>query len=312
MALRIAALQLRASKDHASTLERAARLIDMAVGNGSRLICLPEAWTGLYGVDHFKGNAEDLNSRGSGSAMMAAKAAQHGVYVCGGVIEKSHEGLLYNTIAAYGPSGDMVARYRKTHLSKVRVGPDATSEGDVLEPGSRLAWFEVEGDAGTGGDGFRIGLACCFDLRFKELADVLCDPPPRGIGSDVLLYPSAWLASTGELGHWETLLKARALDNQVFTVGVNQARDDAADTVLFGNTMIVGPLGEVLGRSGDAGADGVIEAEITRTHLAEIRDRIPLNQRRRADIFAMAREELPTLSADLLAIDKERGVGDRS
>ena len=93
---------------------------------------------------------------------------------------------------------------------------------------------------------------------------------------------------------------------------MNQARDDAADTVLFGNTMIVGPLGEVLGRSGDAGADGVIEAEITRTHLAEIRDRIPLNQRRRADIFAMAREELPTLSADLPAIDKERGVGDRS
>ena len=87
-----------------------------------------------------------------------------------------------------------MARYRKAHLSKVRVGPDATSEGDVLAPGSTLDWFEVEGDAGTrgNGNGFRIGLACCFDLRFKELADVLCDPPPRGIGSDVLLYPSAW------------------------------------------------------------------------------------------------------------------------
>ena len=107
-------------------------------------------------------------------------------------------------------------------------------------------------------------------------------------------------------------MKARALDNQVFTVGVNQARDDAADTVLFGNTMIVGPLGEVLGRSGDAAADDVVEAEITRAHLSEIRDRIPLTQRRRSDVFAAARLDLPKLAANLLAIDTERGVGDRT
>ena len=109
-------------------------------------MCLPEAWTGIYGVEHFEGNAEVLGAAGTGSAMMAEAAQQHSIYVCGGVIEDAttatlpSEQLLHNTIVAYGPNTtEPVATYRKMHLSKVKVGPDATSEGSVLVAGTSLS-----------------------------------------------------------------------------------------------------------------------------------------------------------------------------
>ena len=134
----------------------------------SQVVVLPECWTGLYGVQCFRGHAEDLdlinnskrNWTDSGAAVMREAATKHGVYVCGGLIEREGGGaqpqvgaepVLYNTIAAYGPSGDEVARYRKMHLSRVRVGPDATAEGDMLTPGEDLAFFDVAaGDARSG------------------------------------------------------------------------------------------------------------------------------------------------------------------
>lgn len=138
-----------------------------------------------------------------------------GVHIVGGVIERAVDQHLYNTVIAFGPQGQEVARYHKMHLSRVRVGPDATSEGSVLEAGHDLAAFDI-------GEVWRVGLACCFDLRFPQVAAALTDT--RGLACNVLLYPSAWLASTGDLGHWDSLLKARALDGQCYAVGANQTR----------------------------------------------------------------------------------------
>ena len=264
---------------------------------------------------------------------MREAATKHGVYVCGGLIEREGGGaqpqvgaepVLYNTIAAYGPSGDEVARYRKMHLSRVRVGPDATAEGDVLTPGEDLAFFDVAaGDASSGsgsgsgsgsdsssgsgsGDGdsdgslfgglvgggaedstppsWRFGLGCCFDLRFKHLASSLTDGPPRnantGLGANVLLYPSAWLASTGDLGHWDALLRARALDGQCYVLGTNQTREPSPPegcTEFYGGTQVVGPLGEVVQRCDDDCKDGVVLADLSMDHLTDIWGRIPIS-----------------------------------
>ena len=162
--LRVAAVQLRVSRDRASNLRRAAELIGAAAADGAQFVALPECFTGKYGVDLFAGHREALAIDGdgawpaaSGSAVLAAAAKRHGVVATGGVIEE-HAGKLYNTMPVYGPDGALVAAYRKVHLSRV-LG--ITSESDVLEAGDEATAFESVG-------GVRVGMACCFDLRFPE------------------------------------------------------------------------------------------------------------------------------------------------
>jgi nitrilase len=259
------------------------------------VVCLPEAFTGVYGVQHFLSNAEELGSMSSGSALMSEMAHTFGIHVTGGVIEHdTASNKLYNTVVAYGPDGGEVARYRKLHLSCVTVGPDATSESDVLTPGDSFAWFDVPSSTGKDSKSpvFRFGLACCFDLRFKEVASTLVDD----IGANVLLFPSAWLNSTGQLGHWETLLRARALDGQCYVMGVNQSRNDFAQTVSFGRTCIVGPLGEVISVCVDDGDSEVVVATLNHSHLDEIRQRIPVGATRKPDIYDKARAKAKSCS----------------
>jgi predicted amidohydrolase len=278
MSLRIAALQMRTSPDRAVTLARAAGLIALAAKRGADLVCLPEAFTGLYGVDYFAHNAEEFKGSSSGSAMMAGAAAEHRIYVCGGVIERHPiSGAMYNTIAAFDPLGLEVARYRKIHLSRVSVGADTTSEGDVLKAGDSLGWFDVpDTSPGADGRGWRVGLANCFDLRFASLHSMLSAAPPDGVGAEVVLYPASWLKTTGVLGHWETLLKARALDGQCYVLGVSNARDETHDPVAYGHSAIIGPMGETLAACGNDEADEVVVASLSLAALVDARRRIPL------------------------------------
>eukprot|EP00928_Gymnodinium_smaydae_P089176 TRINITY_DN73177_c0_g1_i1.p1 TRINITY_DN73177_c0_g1~~TRINITY_DN73177_c0_g1_i1.p1 ORF type:complete len:331 (+),score=41.10 TRINITY_DN73177_c0_g1_i1:45-995(+) len=303
--LRVGAIQLRTSADRKATLSKARSLIDLAAQRGAQLVCLPEAWTGLYGVGHFASNAEQWKGEDSGTKLMAEAAANHGLYVVGGVIEQhpTNKEILYNTIAAFDPRGNEVARYRKMHLSRVSVGADNTSEGTVLEAGDRLGYFDVPDDSDDGdGCGWRIGLANCFDLRFKDLSDMLTAPPPKGLGSDVILYPSSWLKSTGDMGHWETLLKARALDGQCYTMGISNARDDTQQTVAFGRSCIMGPLGETVAVCADDTADEVVMAELRLDHLVEARRRIPLSTSRRPETYEDA---LRSMQADPVAMARQ-------
>ena len=288
--LRVAAVNFRTSANRTELLARAARLIEeAATQHKAHLIVLPEAFTGLYGVDHFAANAEQWKAKDSGTQMMADMAKKYGVHVVGGVIEQhpiNHK--MFNTVAAFGPTGQEVARYRKIHLSKVQVGPDQTSEGTILEAGDELSWFDI-GEGSDDGRGWRIGLACCFDLRFRELSDMLVKPPPKGIGADVLLYPSSWLKTTGDLGHWDTLLKARAIDGQCFVVGVSNAQDDEQECVAFGHSQIVGPLGEVMNISRDHTADEIVVSELKMQHMVDVRTTmIPLEGCRRPIVYADA------------------------
>jgi omega-amidase len=301
MALRVAAATFRVVLDRADNLARAAALAATAASNHADLLVLPESFTGSYGVQHFDSNAEVLGEPGSGSAALAAIARRHQMVAVGGVIERcARSNLLYNTIVAEGPEGTL-ARYRKVHLSKVTVGPDATSEGSVLQPGDRTASFICRGKATTnktaelssthesererspgqcdtksGPLEFCIGLGCCFDLRFADFSAQYAAWGP--VPSDVVIYPSAFLASTGS-AHWELLLRARALDLQVYTVGANHAHDPTAanrgDTVMWGRSAVVDPWGVVVAETG-AESDELAIADVERSRLDAVRASIPL------------------------------------
>ena len=289
--LRVAAVQLRTSSNRKELLERAGALVEQAAtAGGAQLIVLPEAFTGLYGVEHFAANAEQWKAKDSGTQMMSLLAAKHQVHIVGGVIEEHPiSKKLYNTVAAFGPAGQEVARYRKIHLSKVQVGPDKTSEGSVLQSGDELSFFDIAGEEKndpTGGRGWRVGLACCFDLRFRELSDMLVRPPPNGIGADILLYPSSWLKSTGDMGHWETLLSARALDGQCYVMGVSNAQDDDQECVAYGHSQVVGPLGDILSVCHDHRADEVVCHDLSMEVMDNVRrSMIPLESCRRKQVY---------------------------
>lgn len=274
--LRCAVIQVRTSSNRSELFSRIERMVQALMRRYQeqppQLICLPEAFTGLYGVDEFERNAERFLDLDSGTQLMSKLAQKHGAYVVGGVIEREEKEVesLFNTIAVLNPKGRVETRYRKMHLSKVKVGRDETSEGSVLTKGKDLVYFDIPG-------GWRIGLLCCFDLRFSEMSDALA----KKHGCNILLYPSAWLDSTGKLGHWETLLRARALDTQAYVVGVNTAKDEKQETVSYGHSQVVDPLGRQLFiASYDEDDTGI--AEFAMRDLIDIRENaIPLSSCRR-------------------------------
>ncbi|MCH2211148.1 MAG: hypothetical protein MK110_07585, partial [Fuerstiella sp.] len=223
------------------------------------LVVLPETFGSAYDLEQFDTDSEPVFAPPSGSdtpvdpdplvsetscsrsRFLSQQAKKHAVFVVGGIIERVEDRSgrkLYNTILVYGRDGVLVTKYRKIHLSNVKIrntdnpmDEDDTAEDTVLTPGAELASFQVDIGDDIGGDEqnentVNIGLQNCFDLRFPKAAHEYRHSAAHDC--HVLLYPSYFLHSTVRLGHWEVLLKARALDNQVFTVGANQRFENTA------------------------------------------------------------------------------------
>ena len=174
-------------------------------------------------------------------------------------------------------------------MAVVSSGSDSSSgsgSGDGGSDGSLFGGLVGGGAEDSTPPSWRFGLGCCFDLRFKHLASSLTDGPPRnantGLGANVLLYPSAWLASTGDLGHWDALLRARALDGQCYVLGTNQTREPSppegcTEFYFYVGTQVVGPLGEVVQRCDDDCKDGAVLADLSMGHLKGIWGRNPIS-----------------------------------
>lgn len=270
-ALRVAAVNLAVRADRADNLVRAARLIEAAANEGAKLVALPECFTGKYGVQHFRDWQEPLDGGepAGGAAVMSECAKRLGITVLGGIIEREAGGeRLFNSIAAFGPDGGLLANYRKTHLSRV-LG--VTSESDVLTSGDDPVSFDA-----PSASALRVGMACCFDLRFPTfLRRYGPQPPPDGgAAADVLVAPSAFLDVTG-VDHWDLLVRRAALDGQCFVVAPNVAYDSADAVPLHGRSLVADPWGRVLAQTGAEGDDLAV-ADVDGTVVDEIRKKLPI------------------------------------
>jgi predicted amidohydrolase len=272
----VGVVQIDVSADPFDNVRRAAALVDDAADRGAELIVLPECFAGKYGIRHFAEWAEPVRPErysaiatplGIGAAaMMADRAERHGVFVAGGVIESAAEPstgrrVLFNSIACYGPKG-LHALYRKIHLSRVM---GITSESDVLSAGHDPVTFAFED--------MRVGMTCCFDLRFRELLAQYSAGGAYG-PCDIVLAPSAFLHATG-VDHWELLLRRSALDGQHYVLAPNVAFCDEDMVPLFGRSAIIDPWGNILAQC-DSKGDGVITAAVDCARIAEVRERLPL------------------------------------
>ena len=270
--MRAAAVQLTSTADWEANLEAADRLVREAAAGGAELVVLPEKWSVLGTPDDLRAGAEPLD--GPSITWARTAAAELGIdLVAGSIVERrAGQERLSNTSVHVGPDGDVRAVYRKVHLFDVEVGGRVYRESALTEPGTEivLSWAR----------GVPLGLSVCYDLRFPELFRVLTVR-----GARVIALPAAFTRPTGA-AHWEILVRARAIENQVFVVAAGQVGHHPPDLESFGGSTVVGPWGEVLGLA--PAGEAVAFADLDLARQDEIRERLPSLQHRVPDLYAEA------------------------
>jgi len=258
--LRVACVQLNACADKAANLAKAERLVARAAATGADLVVLPEKWNAWGGPDVIRAAAEPIEG-GETFVAMAGWARAHGITLVGGSVTEERPGheKLSNTCPVFDPDGGLAAVYRKIHLFDVEVGGQAYRESETEEPGDETVVCDAEG--------WRVGLTVCYDLRFPELYRILALE-----GAELVTAPAAFTLFTGK-DHWELLVRARAVENQLYLAAANQWGAHEAGKASYGRSLIADPWGVVLAVAPDD--DCVISAEIDRARLLRVRESLP-------------------------------------
>ncbi len=259
--MRAAAVQLQSSTDIEGNLASAERHVRAAAADGAELVVLPERLDIRGAAADYTAGAEPLEGRPIGWARELARELSIDL-VAGSVAERreGHE-RVSNTSVHVGPDGEIRAVYRKIHMFDVEVGGVEYRESEHSEPADELVLSETANGVG-------LGLTICYDLRFPELYRILTLR-----GARVITVPANFTRITGE-AHWEVLLRARAIENQVFVIAPGQGRRPGPEGDSYGNSMIVDPWGEVLARAPIEG-DCFIAAELDLARQDEVREKLP-------------------------------------
>jgi predicted amidohydrolase len=261
-----AAVQMLAGSDKQANLQQATRWVRDAAAQGARLVALPEVfiWRGSKKLE--RQFAEPIP--GPTSIKLSDLARELGIYLLAGSIleEISNSERAYNTSLLFDPAGKQIACYRKIHLFDVDL-PNGVSlrESQTRAHGHDVVVAQTE--LGT------MGLSVCYDVRFPELYRKLAEQ-----GAQVIFVPSAFTAYTGE-AHWETLLRARAIENQVYIIAPDQFGSTANSFETHGDSMIIDPWGGIIAELPEG--PGVITATIDLDYLAKIRAELPALSHRR-------------------------------
>jgi predicted amidohydrolase len=272
--LNIASIQLaqKATKPETSAHIRA--LLASIPDGAADLIMLPEMWNGPYEAKRFPDFAEPEG--GPSWQFLSALAKERHVYLCGGSVAEREDDRVYNTAYVFDPDGRQIAKHRKMHLFDIDVkGGQRFFESDTLSPGNDVTVFSTPF--------CKMGLCICYDFRFPELARLMVDA-----GAKVILVPAAFNMTTGP-AHWELLFRQRAVDNQVYTVGVAPARDPSASYQSWGHSIVCSPWGEVLMQADEKESVAITSLDLDR--VDEIRRQLPLLLQRRTDVYRLKRTE---------------------
>jgi predicted amidohydrolase len=267
--VRAAAVQLNSSADKARNLEVAERLVRAAAEDGADLVGLPEKWNLLGGGEELIAGAEPLD----GPTLTAARgwARELGVHLlAGSIAERADAGRARNTSVLIGPDGDDLAVYRKIHMFDVDVGGVSYRESANEDAGGEIVTAPV-------GD-LLAGLTVCYDLRFPELYRILAIR-----GARLITVPAAFTLHTGR-DHWEVLVRARAIENQVFVLAPGQFGKAPPHYESYGRSMIVDPWGVVLATAPDE--ECFVAADLDLAAQERVRETLPSLANRRPEAYA--------------------------
>lgn len=276
--MRVAAVQLTSTADKSRNVEAAERFVKAAAADGARLIVLPEMFNVLGDAEVLQEGAEDTLD---GQTLRWAEelARRLGIWlVAGSIITRITNPLierfvgqnkLFNSSILIDPQGERRALYDKIHLFDCDIPGASLHESAMVTPGGAIVCAEV--------DGVPLGLSICFDLRFPELFRILALD-----GARLIALPAAFTERTGR-DHWEILLRARAIENQVFVVAANQVGASTPKLRWFGRSMIVDPWGVVLAQAPDR--ECYILAEVDFDTQDRIRAQLPSLANRRPETY---------------------------
>jgi deaminated glutathione amidase len=261
-----AAIQMLASDDKAANLAEAGRWIRQAAAAGAKLIALPEVF--IWRGDKKSERAAAEPVPGPASEAMAGLARELGIYLLAGSILEEIPGSpkAFNTSLLFDPAGKLIATYRKIHLFDVDLENKVSArESDTRAFGETVVVAETELCT--------MGLSVCYDLRFAELYRELTQRQAH-----LIFVPSAFTAYTGK-AHWEPLLRARAIENQVYVIAPNQFGKNPKSFETHGHSMIIDPWGQVLAVLPDG--PGFISAAVDLDYLGRVRRELPCLTHRR-------------------------------
>lgn len=255
-----------------ATINKAIRLVRQAGERGSKLVVLPEVWTGLGYSDNtiYRDIAETIP--GPTTDLLSREARRYGMYIAGSIYESAGKSGYHNTCPLIGPDGAIVGLYRKTHLFDAPNRRDIQGgirESDKAQAGDVLPVFQTS--IGP------IGLSVCSDLRFPE---VYREMTLRG--ARLLVCASAFLSP--RFDHWEFFLRARAAENQVWMVASGQYGTEPKSGIGFvGRSMVVDPWGTITATASDA--ETCLSAMIDPAFVDVVRRRYPLLDQRRPELY---------------------------
>lgn len=260
MGVKIALIQMDISFGNPTVnRERVTELIARASSKLSDIIVLPELWTTGYDLARLNEIAE--TDQGETEALLSELARRYHVNLVAGSIAKKTEEGITNTLVVFNRKGEKVSEYSKAHLFRLM------EEEKYLIPGHKKGLFQLGGTS--------CGGMICYDIRFPEWmrAHVLA-------GAQVLFIPAEWPIQ--RIDHWQTILRARAIENQCFVVACNRVGKDLNNT-FGGHSVVIGPWGEIIAEASTG--EEVLYAEIDLNEVEKIRQTIPVFEDRREELY---------------------------
>ncbi len=288
---RLAVIQMDSGENYRRNVDNIEQYIIRAAEEKADIIIFPET------MDYY---ARDLSVHarcvpGPFTEWMSGMAAEYGIYIyCGSITEKTFSGpvnqpdsrkkkgkameeeerepWLRNTGLLFDPRGEMIGQYSKLHMFDIEVenGP-SVRESDQIEPGDRIVVCNTEFG--------KIGMSICYDIRFPELYRIMALK-----GAEILMIPANFTDHTGK-SHWETLLRARAIENGCYVVAANQVGDKAG-IMAHGHSMVIDPWGAILAEAGYE--EQMLLCDIDVDRVQEVRAQIPSLRNRRGDVYLLA------------------------
>jgi predicted amidohydrolase len=264
----VAIVQMRSSEDKMENLELSVGFIREAAKKKSNLICFPEFQMAYSPVsqstNQLSGIAESVND-GNFITTLRKAAKVNKISIISTIYEKSNSGFdnrVYDTVVLIDNKGEISSVYRKLHLYDAL----GFKESDRMMAGNMI---EKPAKTSVG----NIGLMICYDIRFPEMSRILTVK-----GANVLVLPSAWVHGVMKEEHWQTLLKARAIENGLYIIAPDQVGN-----IFSGRSMAVDPFGVVLLDMGNR--EGMEVVEIDKSRVQKVREMLPLLKNRRTDVY---------------------------
>ncbi|MGB3368524.1 MAG: carbon-nitrogen hydrolase family protein [Acidaminobacteraceae bacterium] len=268
--INILAMQMDVTFDKESNLSKVRTFMNLQTKIVD-IVVLPEMFICPYDTGVFSDYAEEQG--GYIWSELSCIAKEYSIYLVAGSVPEKIENHIYNTSYVFDRNGEEIAKHRKMHLFDIDIeGGQYFKESDILSAGDNVSVFDTEFG--------RIGLCICYDIRFPELSRIMVD-----MGAKMIIIPAAFNMTTGP-DHWDILFRTRAVDNQVFMLGVSAARNTSSSYTAWGHSILVSPFGKIINQLNED--EGLLYETIDFDEVDKVRKELPLLQHRRKDLYTLS------------------------